>query len=137
MTHHDRATGTCGCQDQPALVFDEQGDLVEDVSVLGPPPTTIPHAPLPSLGLRRPCTAARLNGSWLLQVRPLVPAFPMSEVRGPMRIEVGPSSLRISGDVYVRRSGVIGPVVTHPIGVPVRAGGYHVFDDYRDEDFYQ
>lgn len=123
MTHHDGATGTCGCHEQPALVFDEQGDLVEDLSVLGPPPATIPHGPLPSLELRRPCTAARLDGSWLLQVRPLVPAFPFSEIRGPMRIEVGPSSLRVSGDVYVRRSGVVGPVVTHPFGGPVRAGG--------------
>jgi hypothetical protein len=135
MTHHDRGTGTCGCEGQPALVFDEQGDLVDDLPVVGSPRPTIPHAPLPSPGLRRPCSMARLNGSWLLQVRPLVPAFPFSEVRGPMRIEVGSSSLRISGDVYVRRSGVIGPVVPPVFGGPVRSGdhGLALGSDHGDE----
>ncbi|WP_374456062.1 hypothetical protein [Nocardioides sp.] len=102
-------------------MFDEQGELVEDLPDLAGPPGTAPRQPLP-IALRRPCSTSRLNGSWLLQIRPLVAAFPFSEVRGPMRIEVGPSSLRISGDVYVRRSGLVGPVVTQPF-VPVRPGG--------------
>lgn len=123
MSHHDHHTGTCGCHAEPALVFDEQGDLVEDLPVLGRPPGTIPQQPLPAIDFRRPCSPARLNGSWLLQVRPLLPAFPFSEIRGPMRIEVGASSLRVSGDIYVRRSGVIGPVVTQPFPAPVRPGG--------------
>lgn len=121
MTHHDQDTGPCGCQGDQTLVFDEQGDLVEDVPVFGAPPGAVSRGPVPSLELRRPCTTARLNGSWLLQVRPLLPAFPLSEIRGPMRIEVGASSLRISGDVYVRRTGVIGPVLSQPL-VPVRLG---------------
>lgn len=123
MTHHHPGAEACACHDQPALVFDEQGELVEDLPFVGPVPSTIPRQPLPSFELRRPCSTARLNGSWLLQIRPLLPAFPFSEIRGPMRIEVGASSLRISGDVYVRRTGVVGPLVTQPFAVPVAPGG--------------
>ena len=62
---------------------------------------------------------SRLNGSWLVEIKPELAAFPFSEIRGPMRIQVGDTSLRISGDVYVRRAGVIGPVVSPPADQPV------------------
>jgi len=75
------------------LVFDESGELQ---------PAQPPPLPLPS-----PCPIATLNGSWLLQVLGEV-ALPLQETRGPMRIEVGPSSLRVSGDIYVR--GLIPPI---------------------------
>ena len=119
MSHQDHnGTGGCGCHGSTALVFDEQGDLVEDVRGLGGPPGPEPRPQIPEVFPRRPCSMSRLNGSWLVQIRPLLPAFPFSEIRGPMRIEVGASSLRISGDIYVRRTGVIGPVATQPLTVP-------------------
>jgi hypothetical protein len=43
-----------------------------------------------------------LDGSWFLQLTPRGPHTHM-EVRGPMRIEVTPPKLRISGDIYVRQ----------------------------------
>jgi hypothetical protein len=43
-----------------------------------------------------------LDGSWFLQLTPRGPHTHV-EVRGPMRIEVAPPKLRISGDIYVRK----------------------------------
>ncbi len=90
------------CGDDPGeLVFDESGELVTPV---GPVPLLPP----------RPCPVSALNGSWLLQVQDVLP-LPQFETRGPMRIEVGPSALRVSGDVYARR---IVPIVPVPLPVP-------------------
>jgi hypothetical protein len=50
-----------------------------------------------------------LNGSWYLQLTPRGP-HTFTEIRGPMRIEVSPPKLRISGDVYVRKPVGPGPV---------------------------
>lgn len=69
------------------LEFDEVGDLVDD-DVLGTP---------------RPCQIETLRGSWLLEFEPPATTLPLTETRGPMRIEVGLSSLRVSGDLYTRR----------------------------------
>lgn len=41
-----------------------------------------------------------LDGSWFLQITPRGPRTHV-DVRGPMRIEVAPPKLRISGDIYV------------------------------------
>ncbi|MFI6097905.1 hypothetical protein ACIA8G_20290 [Lentzea sp. NPDC051213] len=53
--------------------------------------------------LHRPCPLSALDGSWLLEFSPAVPTLVANAVRGPMRIEVGQASLRVSGDIYVRR----------------------------------
>jgi hypothetical protein len=53
-----------------------------------------------------PCPIEVLNGSWLLEVQPGVPVAP--QVRGPLRIEVGASSLRVSGDIYTRHAAATG-----------------------------
>lgn len=76
--------------------FDEWGDLIEDAAEADQP------SPGPS---RQPCNLSTLNGSWLLQLTPQGPsrAQVRSEIRGPMRIEVGAAALRISGDIYVRQ----------------------------------
>ncbi len=80
-------SGGCeGCETD-TLVFDDTGELVEEL------------VPIRT----RPCALSTLNGSWLLQIVPKKPAFPPSHVRGPMRIEVADKALRVSGDIYVRR----------------------------------
>jgi len=51
---------------------------------------------------KKPCAVGLLNGSWYLQLTPKGP-HTLMEIRGPMRIEVAPPKLRISGDIYVRK----------------------------------
>jgi cell wall-associated NlpC family hydrolase len=86
----------CSCN-EPAnetdeLSFGEDGELI-------PAPGSPVLVRPPFYG---PCPIGDLNGSWLLEVVPSTIFSPL--VRGPMRIEVGPSSLRASGDIYsVRR----------------------------------
>lgn len=80
----------CGCSGAEAdqdLVFDEHGDLTPQ---------------LPGELLLRPCPISALDGSWLLEIERKTIFAPF--VRGPMRIEVGASSLRISGDLYSTRT---------------------------------
>lgn len=99
----------CGCSDDGPFHFDTQGDLIEDAHELdGAAPT-----------FRRACDLATLNGSWLIELVPRA-AFAgalRQTIRGPMRIEVGERSLRISGDIYVRRllDGVIEPDFLTPV----------------------
>lgn len=52
--------------------------------------------------LGTPCKASALDGSWYLQLRPRGP-HALMEIRGPMRVEVAPPRLRVSGDIYVRK----------------------------------
>lgn len=101
----------CGCghaasaahADEP-LEFDADGELI------GAP---IIRPELPT----RPCPIGTLDGSWLLELERRTVFAP--EVRGALRIEVGASSLRISGDMYSRR--VFPPVlgeVQRPVAIP-------------------
>jgi hypothetical protein len=108
-----RHGGGCGdCGDEAVYRFDAYGELVDES--VDPPPGIGGVFPGPHPGLpRRPCDISTLNGSWLLQIVPAPPhpGSGLSQVRGPMRIEVGTSSLRASGDIYVRRiSPPIAPV---------------------------
>jgi hypothetical protein len=75
---------------------------------------------------QQPCPIEDLNGSWLFEVLPRLPVFFAPRVRGPLRIEVGPSALRCSGDVYTFRpsltnfGGMFGePVPVAPVPDPV------------------
>ena len=115
----------CGCgraasaaPDAP-LEFDADGELV-----VGP-------VIRPEL-LTRPCAIGTLDGSWLLELERRTVFGP--EVRGALRIEVGASSLRVSGDMYARR--VFPPVFTElelerlrPIPVPMPGGGLRADSD--------
>ncbi|WP_426322494.1 hypothetical protein [Microbacterium sp. E-13] len=94
----------CGCahaasatHDSAALEFDADGEVVLPGSVIRPEVLT------------RACPIGTLDGSWLLELERRTVFGP--EVRGAMRIEVGTSSLRISGDMYSRR---VFPPVTIP-----------------------
>ena len=65
--------------------------------------------------------ASHLDGSWFLQLMPRGPHTHM-EMRGPMRIEVAPPKLRISGDIYVRKPvadgapiEILRPITEHPL----------------------
>ena len=104
-----------------ALEFGENGEIVSPAM----------GTDLPVI-LQGPCPIDVLNGSWLLEVVPRVPVVFVPQVRGPMRIEVGASSLRVSGDIYTRRPifvpqpvpfpvppvgpGPIGPIAVGPAG---------------------
>jgi hypothetical protein len=110
--------GDCG--DDGPLYFDEQGQLADPPpgtpgGAVVPPPCLPPV--LPPVGRPRPCQVGTLNGSWLIEITPSAPqpVLQRSLIRGPMRIEVGPSSLRLSGDIYVRRTGVIDPIAPRPL----------------------
>ena len=83
------------------LTFDADGQLV-----VGP-------VIRPEL-LTRPCPIGTLDGSWLLELERRTVFGP--EVRGAMRIEVGASSLRVSGDMYSRR--VFPPVLEPRLPIP-------------------
>jgi hypothetical protein len=135
MTEYDESSGCCG--DDGTLYYDEHGDLMDvrgPGPVLGPPipvgprPVPIearipidPRIPLepqiPPFILDRPCSLPVVNGSWLIEFtsRLPVPVFLRQQIRGPMRIEVRDTSLRISGDVYVKRSPIFGPIENLPV----------------------
>ncbi|MBW9119979.1 hypothetical protein JNB63_07740 [Microbacterium trichothecenolyticum] len=92
----------CGCghaahagQDSAPLEFSADGEVIL------PDPIIRPEV------LTRACPLGALDGSWLLELQRRTVFGP--EVRGAMRIEVGTSSLRVSGDMYSRR--VFPPVV--------------------------
>lgn len=82
--------GCSAAAPEESYIFDTDGILVGPV--IKPPPV---------LALR-PCSLSTLNGSWLIQLED-EPGIIRTAVRGPMRIEVGSASLRISGDVYAVR----------------------------------
>ncbi len=85
----------CSCNepthDSDELTFGEDGELI-------PAPGSPVLVRPPFFG---PCPIGSLNGSWFLEVVPSTIFSPL--VRGPLRIEVGPSSLRASGDIYSQR----------------------------------
>ena len=80
---------TCSEPSDEFLDFGDDGELI-----LGPPGTLVNP-------LQGPCPIGTLDGSWLLEVQPKTVLSP--RVRGPLRIEVGASSLRVSGDMYTQR----------------------------------
>lgn len=102
--------GCDGCSDNYSMEFDEDGSLAL-ARALG---ATDPRAAAatagrgaPAAGLMadmaaKPCPVGVLNGSWYLQLTPKGPHV-LTEIRGPMRIEVAPPKLRVSGDIYVHR----------------------------------
>ncbi len=85
------------------LVFDENGILIAR-EPLSPRPELFP--------LIRPCSIGVLNGSWFIQITPTFPQI-MSQIRGAMRIESSSSTLRVSGDIYVK------PIFLRPIPGPI------------------
>lgn len=86
------------CDGGDAITYDEEGSFA-----LNPP---IERAPGP---VRRPCSLATLNGSWLLALTTTGPHI-RQQIRGPLRIEAQPPRLRLSGDIYVAPTlGPIGP----------------------------
>ncbi len=87
-----------------ALLYDEDGGLV-----LARARDDGRHAAADA-----PAMPARLlNGSWYLHFVPEGPHTAQA-IRGPMRIEVAPPRVRISGDVYVARAGTGATEVLHP-----------------------
>ncbi len=100
----------CGCghaapaaHDSAPLEFDADGELIL------PDPVIRPEV------LTRACPIGTLDGSWLLELERRTVFGP--EVRGAMRIEVGASSLRVSGDMYSRRvfPPVLGGIEVEPL----------------------
>jgi hypothetical protein len=80
---------------------------------------------------------AELNGSWYLQITPMGP-HEFVEIRGPLRIEVAPPLLRVSGDIYVNTtpppSGqpfeVLPPVPPSPLVIGTNWYPQLPFDEY-------
>ncbi len=109
------------------LEFDEAGTLVRPIpGALVPQLTTRPPIGLPELPLiRRPCPRAALNGSWLIEITPEASPIiaSLTAIRGPMRIEARDDTLRVSGDIYVRRQLVLQPTLAaHVPDLPLAAG---------------
>jgi hypothetical protein len=88
------------CDDVP-YEFDDHGRLI-NAAFSGAPASGGTSVAGPS----RPgqCPLGLLNGSWLIEIfsSEAPSTRPEPQIRGPMRIQVRTSSLRISGDVYVR-----------------------------------
>jgi len=100
------------------LEFDESGLLARAGGAAIEEPVLAPSRPSPRPPIIRPCSLQALNGSWLLELTPTGPAFPLLAIRGPMRLEASASRLRISGDVYVQR----------PVIQPTRASRPSIVD---------
>src|SRR5688572_9861942 len=84
-----------GADGSAALLYDEDGSLVlararDDQRDAAADAPVMP--------------ARLLNGSWYLHFVPEGPHTAQA-IRGPMRIEIAPPRVRISGDIYVARSG--------------------------------
>lgn len=94
--------GGCGGSDAYFMEFDEDGSLAlaRALSSLGRGGRR-PRAAAAD-ATNAPCKVGALDGSWYLQLTPKGP-HALTEIRGPMRIEVAPPKLRVSGDIYVRR----------------------------------
>jgi hypothetical protein len=101
---HRHDEGQPCCSEIPTIVADENGVIVDAGSAVGSP-----IRPGVNINLTSPCSLDALNGSWLVTIgfsSPIV--APRTETRGPMRIEATASTLRVSGDIYVRD--LIGPI---------------------------
>jgi len=81
-----------------SLHYDEDGSLALARALGGPAGAASPAADAAARGF----SANDLDGSWFLQLTPAGPHTHL-QIRGPMRIEVRPPKLRISGDIYVRK----------------------------------
>ncbi|BEL06506.1 hypothetical protein Q0Z83_046970 [Actinoplanes sichuanensis] len=79
------------CSSASELTFGTDGELITTVDEAGP------------------CAIELLNGSWLIEVQPRNPTVLTPVVRGHLRIEVAPAALRVSGDIYTRRAGLVPP----------------------------
>lgn len=99
-----------GCSDNYAMEFDEDGSLAL-ARALSPAGAGASRGASDLGGAadvaKKPCKVGVLNGSWYLQLTPKGPHV-LTEIRGPMRIEVAPPKLRVSGDIYVRKPGADG-----------------------------
>jgi hypothetical protein len=98
--------GCEGCSDGHFMEFDEDGSLAL-ARALGAPGAGgfaggAPERDAAADVTKKPCQVGALNGSWYLQLTPKGPHV-LTEIRGPMRIEVAPPKLRVSGDIYVRQ----------------------------------
>jgi hypothetical protein len=107
--------GACeGCMDDYAMEYDEDGSLTLARALAGGPGSG-GTAEAPFDTAKKPCKVGALNGSWYLQLTPKGP-HTLTEIRGPMRVEVASPKLRISGDVYIRKPTGAGPVeIQRPI----------------------
>jgi hypothetical protein len=108
--------GSGCCEEEGVFMFDEDGtltDLSPSDLLLDLAPRPEPIRPVNPLPLIRPCSRTALKGSWLLSLVPTGPHLAQA-IRGPMRIEVAPTRLRVSGDVYVR-SLFRPPVIAQPV----------------------
>lgn len=107
--------GPCG--DEDALEYDEDGSLalgraLRDMD--GDEGGDSPSA------RKKACPVGDLDGSWYLQLTPRGPHL-LTQIRGPLRIEVARPRLRISGDIYVRKPSrasnleVLRPITDRPL----------------------
>lgn len=101
MCQHEQR---CGCGREEGFISGPSGNLqdslifVPDWMIRLPPPIEWKNL--------QPWSYGSLNGSWLLDLTPTDSkfAFPLTSIRGPMRIEATKTTLRASGDIYVRRT---------------------------------
>lgn len=105
--------GCDGCSNNYSIEFDEDGSLAlaRALNSINAGADTLATSATPAANLanaaKKPCQVGVLNGSWYLQLTPRGPHV-LTEIRGPMRIEVAPPKLRISGDIYVSKPGANG-----------------------------
>src|SRR5687767_124083 len=105
--------GHTGTPDEETLVFVSTAVLVG------------PRIEIPDILRPVPCSLQTLNGSCLITIGPQIMTVFSPLVRGPMRIEVGSTILRVSGDIYVQRRFTFPPPteVERPPSIPIPAPG--------------
>jgi hypothetical protein len=103
------AASSEGCADDYSLEYDEDGSLAlaralstSDTTAAMPARHETSASDRAFDTAKKPCKVGVLNGSWFLQLTQKGP-HTLIEIRGPMRIEVASSKLRVSGDVYMRK----------------------------------
>jgi hypothetical protein len=99
-----------GCNDN-AVTDGDTLHFGEDGELLTPIESWSELRPISIIALTKACPIDVLDGSWLLEVERRSPLAP--HVRGPMRIEVRKTALRVSGDMYAHR--LIGELSPHLI----------------------
>lgn len=126
---------TCGNEAGSFLEYDEDGSLALARALTGAPSTADTTTPLCD-GSSQPCDVSALNGSWFLQLTQTGPHTLMA-IRGPMRIEVAPPKLRISGDIYVFRPiNVATPIeISKPITENPMLFGKNWYPQFRIDEY--
>jgi len=114
------------------LAYDEEGTIALARGLLSPEMSSTPGADRAGMNVKA------LNGSWFVQFVPEGPHV-LQRIRGPLRLEVSGTRMRISGDIYVRTVmasqpgpvSILEPITENPLVVEGNWYPHLPFEEYR------